>query len=97
MRVIAKKTLTDYGEQQPDAYGALLAWYEHARRAQWTTPADVKQDYASASILPDSYVVFNIKGNQFRLVVRIQYNTRTVYIRFIGTHKQYDAINVSQS
>lgn len=70
-----------------------MAWYRQVGRADWTTPADVKRDIRSASILKDGRAVFNIAGNKYRIVVWINYPYRVVYIRFIGTHRQYDAID----
>ncbi len=70
-----------------------MAWYRQARAADWATPAAVKQEIGSASILKDGRVVFNIAGNKYRLVVWINYAYRVVYIRFVGTHAQYDAID----
>ncbi|WP_226989145.1 type II toxin-antitoxin system HigB family toxin [Paraglaciecola arctica] len=77
-----------------DAKEPTLAWYRHALAADWSNPATIKQDYKNASILKDGRVVFNIAGNKFRLIVWINYVYRVVYIRFIGTHGQYDKINV---
>jgi len=71
----------------------LEAWHYEAKRAQWTTPADIKAQYRSASILKDNRVVFNIAGNKYRLVVRINYDSKTVFVRFIGTHRDYDQID----
>ena len=71
-----------------------LAWYRHALKADWATPQDVKQDFRNASIVKDGRVVFNIAGNKYRLVVWINYAYRVVYIHFIGTHAQYDKIDV---
>jgi len=73
---------------------ALEAWYQHTLKADWATPAELKAQFKSASILQDGRVVFNIAGNKYRLVVWINYAYRVVYIRFIGTHKQYDGIDV---
>jgi len=70
-----------------------LAWYRHVLKADWGSPATVKADFATASILKDGRVVFNIAGNKYRIVVWINYPFRVVYIRFIGTHAQYDAID----
>jgi mRNA interferase HigB len=70
-----------------------MAWYRHARGADWATPADVKRAIRSASILKDGRAVFNIAGNKYRMVVWINYPYRVVYIRFIGTHRQYDTID----
>lgn len=93
MRIIARKALRDYGEQQPSARDQLEAWYAEAKHAEWATPADVKAKYGNASILKEGRVVFNICGNEYRLVVWINYEFFTVYIRFIGTHAEYDDIN----
>ena len=97
MRIIALSTLKSFWEEQPehmDSKEPALAWYRHALEADWSTPADVKQDFRSASILKDGRAVFNIAGNKYRLVVWINYAFRVVYIRFIGTHEQYDKIDV---
>ena len=95
MHVIKPKTLIEFYSQPnyQDAKGPLEAWYYEARHAQWASPADVKAKYGSASILKDNRVVFNISGNKYRLVVRINYNSKTVFVRFIGTHKEYDKID----
>jgi mRNA interferase HigB len=93
MRVIALKTLRAFWEQNPNARQALLAWYQDASRAKWQSPADIKRVYRNASILPNNRVVFNIKGNHYRLVVAIKYEFGIVYIRFIGTHPTYDRID----
>ena len=97
MRIIAVSTLKAFWENSParaDAREALLSWYRFALRADWTSPADVKADLRSASVLRDGRVIFNIAGNKYRLVVWINYPYRIVYIRFVGTHKQYDAIDL---
>ena len=95
MHVISRKKLIEFYEQtgRQDAKGPLEAWYYEARHAQWTSPADVKAQYGSASIIGDNRVVFNIAGNKYRLVVRINYHSKTVFVRFIGTHKEYDKID----
>ena len=92
MRIISKKTLKDYWEREPAAKTALEAWHADAKNAEWFSPADVKANYGTASILKDGRVVFNIGGNKYRLVVWINYGFYTVYIRFVGTHKEYDEI-----
>ena len=97
MRVIALSTLRAFWEANPAFAGArepVLAWYRHVLAADWTAPADVKADFRSASILKDGRAVFNIAGNKYRLVVWIHYGYRVVYVRFIGTHAQYDRIDV---
>ena len=96
MRVIALSTLKKFWTRSPsyaDAIEPAMAWYREAQKADWSTPSEVKAQFASASILRDGRVVFNIAGNKYRLVVWINYAYRVVYIRFIGTHKQYDEID----
>ena len=96
MRIIALSTLKAFWESDPsyaDAIQPTLAWYRHALKANWTTPAEIKADFKNASILKDGRVVFNIAGNKYRLVVWINYAYNVVYIRFIGTHAQYDQID----
>ena len=93
MRIIARRTLREFWEHHPDAEQALQAWYHDAKEATWTNPTDIKRTYAAASILPDNRVVFNIRGNQYRLVVAVNYDYGIVYIRFVGTHQAYDKID----
>ena len=96
MRIIAVSTLKAFWESDPaymDAKGPLEAWYGFARKADWASSADVKRDFGHASILRAGRVVFNVAGNKYRLVVKINYPHRVVYIRFVGTHSQYDAID----
>jgi mRNA interferase HigB len=95
MRIVALKTLRRFWEQHPDAQQALQAWYRDAKWATWTTPADIKNVYRNASIVGNNRVVFNIRGNQYRLVVAVNYTAGILYIRFIGTHQDYDKINVA--
>lgn len=96
MRVIAKRTLREFWEKPDcvDAEQSLKAWYSEARNADWKKPQDIKERYRQASFLKDNRVVFNIAGNKYRLIVKINYPFGIVYVRFIGTHKQYDAIDV---
>jgi mRNA interferase HigB len=97
MRVIALSTLKAFWEgkaSHEDAREPVLAWYRHVLVANWTAPADVKRDFRTASILRDGRVVFNIAGNKYPLVVWINYAYRVVYVRFIGTHAQYNKIDV---
>ena len=97
MRITALSTLKAFWEENPeyqDAKEPTLAWYRHALQADWSSPAEVKQDFGNASILKDGRVVFNIAGNKYRLIVWINYTYRVVYIRFIGAYMQYDKIDV---
>jgi mRNA interferase HigB len=96
MRIIAKKTLREFWERHRNAEEPLLAWYREALKEDWDTPARVKAKYRNASIVGDNRVVFNIKGNHYRLVVKINYPARIVYVRFVGTHVEYDAIDVEE-
>lgn len=97
MRVIALRTLRHFWETHPhssEAQAALRAWHTETARADWATPSGVKAQYGNASVLKNGRVVFNIAGNRFRLVVRINYPYRVVYVRFVGTHAECDAIDV---
>ena len=95
MRIISRKTLREFGTKHAQSKQPLDDWYKIAARAEWQTPADVKLLLRSADILPDNRVVFNIGGNDYRLVVKIEYRHQTIYIRFIGTHAEYDRINAT--
>lgn len=94
MRIISKKILREFWQKYPDAEEALKAWYVETEDAVWQSPAEIKEQYRNASILKDSRVVFNVCGNKYRLVVKISYKNGIVLIRFVGTHKEYDAIDV---
>ena len=93
MRVIAVSTLRAFWERHPDAEQPLKAWYEEATNATWTQPADIKALYRSASVLKNRRVVFNIKGNDYRLIVAVAYKLQIVYVKFVGTHNEYDAVD----
>jgi len=95
VRVIAKKILRDFWTKHPDCEQQLKAWYQEADKALWNGPRDIKKDYPSASFLADNRVVFNIKGNHYRLVIRLNYAYKMLWVRFIGTHAQYDRIDAS--
>ena len=96
MRIIARRTLREFGDRAPDAKSALDAWYQEAKKADWETPHDIKEQYRHASIVGNNRVVFNISGNRYRLVVRIDYSAGITFIRFIGTHAEYDEIDVEE-
>jgi mRNA interferase HigB len=95
VRVIAKSALRAFWQRFADAEGPLLAWFREVEKEHWRSPADVKQKYRHASIVGDR-VVFNIKGNRYRLVVRINYALEVVFVRFVGTHEEYDRIDVRE-
>ncbi|PIT71934.1 type II toxin-antitoxin system HigB family toxin [Limnohabitans sp. B9-3] len=95
MCVIAVKTLRDFSVKHPQAKQALLAWHDEAYKASWQTPADIKRHFASASFVGNNRVVFNIKGNDFRLIVAIAYKLSIIYIKFVGTHAQYDTVDAT--
>ncbi len=96
MRVIAKKTLKDFWIKYPDCEQQLKSWYKEAENAKWKSPSEIKREYPSASFLENNRVVFNIKGNHYRLIVRINYRYQLIWIRFIGTHTQYDKIDAAK-
>lgn len=98
MRIIARSTLKNFYDQAlyGDSKELLEAWYHEAKRASWHNWKDIKDKYGSASILKNSRVVFNIGGNKYRLVVKINYEAQVIYIRFVGTHKEYDKINAEE-
>ena len=96
MRVIAKSSLQKFWERpgHGDARGPLHSWYDEALKATWRSPQDVKDRYANASICGNNRVVFNVGGNKYRLVVEMQYRAGIVWVKFVGTHAQYDRIDV---
>ena len=93
MNVISKRTLVKFYERHPQAKTPLEVWHADARKAEWQSPEDIKAIYASASFIADNRVVFNIKGNDYRLIVHIDYKRKIVRIKFIGTHSKYDKID----
>lgn len=95
MRVIAKRTLREFWEQNPDSEQQLLSWYQETSKKEWESPNEIKEQYASASILKNSRVVFNICGNKYRLIVEINFPRKWFFVRFIGTHKEYDKIDAN--
>lgn len=102
MRIIARRTLREFVERraghkdQAALKGALDAWFEEVRRARWTSTADIKRLYATASVVSAERVVFNVKGNAYRLVVAVDFGKQIVWIKWIGTHRDYDAIDVTE-
>lgn len=96
MRIIAKRTLRDYWESHPTAEEPLRSWYRTVKGEVWDSPADVKARFPKASIVGDNRAVFNIRGNHYRLIVQINYQYRIVYVRFVGTHAEYDRIDARE-
>lgn len=94
-RIFSKSTLREYWEKYPETEQYLKTWFDTAMNSEWKTPNDVKQTYANASILKDNRIVFNIKGNSHRLIVKFNYQKQWIFIRFIGTHKAYDEIDAN--
>jgi mRNA interferase HigB len=94
-RIFAKSTLRAYWEKQPLSEQYLKTWYDIAMSSDWKTPNDVKQAYANASILKNNRIVFNIKGNSYRLVAKFNFEKQWIFIRFIGTHTEYDKIDAN--
>ena len=90
MRVIAKKILRDFWTKHPDCEQQLKSWYNEAEDAIWKSPNDIKKEYPSASILVDNRIVFNIKGNNYRLIVGINYVKQRIYFKYFLTHAEYD-------
>jgi len=95
VRIIARKTLREFWERHTDARQPLQAWYSDVKNAVWKKPSDIKEIYRNASFIANNRVVFNIKGNKYRLAVVIQYEHSIVYIRFVGTHREYNKIDVA--
>ena len=96
MRVIAKRTLRNFWTKHKDCEQQLKSWYKEAEDAIWKGPNEIKIDYPTASFLTDNRVVFNIKGNKYRLVVKINYSYKIVWIRFVGTHSEYDKVDATK-
>lgn len=96
LRIISKKILREFWEKHSDSKQQLKSWFQETSKAEWKSPKDIKNEYPSASFLVDNRVVFNIKGNAYRLITRINYDYSMIWIRFIGTHAQYDKIDANK-
>jgi len=96
LRVISKKILREFWEKHSDSEQQLKSWFQETSNAEWNSPNDIKMEYPSASILSNNRVVFNIKGNKYRLIVRINYDYKMAWIRFVGTHAAYDKIDANK-
>lgn len=95
MRIISKRTVRQCWTRHREAEQALRAWFHEVQHLEWRSPADVKRSFPSADILPGNRVVFNIKGNHYRLIANIHYNTGILFIRFVGTHAEYDQVDAT--
>ncbi len=95
MRVISRKTLRNFWAKHGDSEDQLKSWHQETEKATWKNHNELKQEYPSASILENDRVVFNIKGNKYRLIVKINYQYQILWIRFIGTHAEYDKIDAT--
>ena len=94
-RVFARSTLKNFWEAHPDSEQYLKTWFDTAMNSDWKTPSEIKQTYVNASILKDSRIVFNIKGTSYRLVAKFNFEKQWIFIRFIGTHSEYDKIDAN--
>jgi mRNA interferase HigB len=93
--VLVKRTLSEFAKKNPSATVALNSWYDIVREADWSKPADIKQAFNNVDYAGNDRYIFNIKGNDFRLVAMIFFDKRTLFVRFIGTHSEYDRIDCS--
>ena len=98
MRIISRKTLRDFYEnpEYKDSKTPLETWFHETLKADWNSPDEIKEKYRNASIIGNNRIVFNIHGNKYRLIIKVHYNLKIIYIRFIGTHEQYDEINAEE-
>ena len=95
MHLVSIPPLLGFVAKYPDAKQSVLAWVAEVKKASWKSPADIKAQYTTASILKSRRVVFNLKGNDYRIIVSVAYSVGSVYVKFIGTHKQYDAVDAN--
>ena len=95
MHLVSLPPLLTFAAKYPSAQQCVLAWCDEVKKAEWKNPVDIKNQYTSVSILKNRRVVFNLKGNDYRLIVAVAYNTGFVFVKFIGTHQQYDAIDAN--
>ena len=96
MRIISKKTLREFWEKHKDSEQQLKSWFQETNSVEWKNPKQIKKEYPSASFLADNRIVFNIKGNKYRLIVKINYDHNILWVRCIGTHAEYDKINATK-
>lgn len=95
MHIVSLKTLRTFWKKHPEAEQSLRSWHTIAKNAEWRTPVDIRADYGSASFVGNNRVVFNIKGNDYRLIVLAEYQKGRLFVRFVGTHAEYDRIDAS--
>jgi len=95
MHLVSIPPLLSFTVKHPDAKQVVLSWCDETKKARWKQPADIKAQYASASILKNRRVVFNLKGNEYRWIVAVAYHVGFVYVKFIGTHAEYDAVDAN--
>lgn len=96
MRVISIKILREFWERHSDCQQQLKSWFQETSKAEWKNPNEIKLEYPSASLIGDNRVVFNIKGNHYRIIVKINFEYKMVWIRFVGTHSEYDKIDANK-
>ena len=96
MRIVAKSTLRNYWELNPECEQPLLSWYKTSIRAKWQNFNEIRQQFGTCKVLGNDRIIFKIKGNKYRLVVKISFSNQLIYIRFIGTHSEYDLINAKE-
>ena len=96
MRIIAKSTLREYWKTNKDSEQALLSWYKMSTKAKWQNFNEVKMQFGTCKIIGSDRIVFKIKGNKYRLIIKISFDNQLIWIRFIGTHSEYDSINAKQ-
>lgn len=96
MRVLAKKILREFWESYPDTEEQLKSWFQETVKGKWPNPNFVKDQFPNSRLISNNRVIFNIKGNQYRLIVRVNYKYQMVYVRFIGTHEDYDKIDLTK-
>ena len=93
MKIVAISSLRRFWDRHPDSEQPLKAWYDEAKHANWTTPQQIRNRYANVSFVGKNRVVFNIKGNDYRLIVAVAYRFQAVYIKFVGTHAEYNRVD----
>ena len=96
MRVIAKKTLKEYFEKNAESKQPLLIWFKEVNNGKWKNHNEMKETFSSLSIIPNERIVFNIKGNKYRIVAKVNYDYQIIWIRFVGTHAEYDKIDATK-